>query len=87
MSKRNIHDSDYPLTIRTYEKDDTYQIKNYNVPVRRLFIDWKMPTRIRKIWPLVINNKGKIIYIPRYRDDFVPDENCNFYVKECFTLK
>lgn len=87
MSKRNIHDSDYPLTIRTYEKDDSYQIKNYSVPVRRLFIDWKMPTRIRKIWPLVINNKGKIIYIPRYRDDFVPDENCNFYVKECFTLK
>ena len=87
MSKRNIHDSDYPLTIRTYEKDDSYQIKNYSVLVRRLFIDWKMPTRIRKIWPLVINNKGKIIYIPRYRDDFVPDENCNFYVKECFTLK
>lgn len=87
MSKRNIHDSDYPLTIRTYEKDDSYQIKTYSVPVRRLFIDWKMPTRIRKIWPLVINNKGKIIYIPRYRDDFVPDENCNFYVKECFTLK
>ena len=87
MSKRNIHDADYPLTIRTYEKDDSYQIKSYSVLVRRLFIDWKMPTRIRKIWPLVINNKGKIIYIPRYRDDFVPDENCNFYVKECFTLK
>ena len=86
-SNRNITLLDYPLTIRTYHPRDQYRIKDYVVPVRRLFIDWKMPARLRQIWPIVLNSEGKIIYIPRYREDFKPDKSCNFYVKECFTLK
>lgn len=85
-SNRNISPCDYPLTIRTYKQGDKYQIKEYQVQVRRLFIDWKMPTDIRKRWPIVVNKEGKIIYIPRYRKDFKPDKVSNFYVKECFTL-
>lgn len=86
-SNRNIFDKDFPLTIRTYQKGDTYLIKDYQVQVRRLYIDWKMPLLLRKVWPLVVNKDGKIIYIPRYRKDFVVDETLNFYVKEHFTLK
>lgn len=86
-ANRNISDEDFPLTIRTYEKGDTYLIKDYQVQVRRLFIDWKMPSLLRKVWPLVLNKEGKIIYIPRYRKDFVVDKTLNFYVKERFTLK
>lgn len=86
-ASRNIFDKDFPLTIRTFRKGDTYLIKDYHVQVRRLFIDWKMPSLLRKVWPLVVNKDGKIIYIPRYRKDFVVDETLNFYVKECFTLK
>ena len=86
-SNRNIYLTDYPLIIRTYQNNDEYKIKNYSVKVRRLFIDWKMPLYLRKRWPLILNNKGDIIYIPRYQRDFKPDSNCNFYVKECFTLK
>lgn len=85
-SNRNIMANDYPLTIRTYQKGDFYQIKNYKAQVRRLFIDWKMPTDVRKRWPLIVNKEGKIIYIPRYRKDFKPEKESNFYVKECFTL-
>ena len=86
-SNRNVLCLDYALTIRTYQKGDKYKIKDYEVPVRRLFIDWKMPMYLRKRWPIIVNKEGKIIYIPRYRKDFVIPKNCNFYVKECFTFQ
>ena len=84
---RNITLSDYPITIRSFKANDKYKIKDYEVLVRRLFIDWKMPMSFREYWPIILNKEGKIIYIPRYQKDFIPDENTNFYVKECFTLK
>ena len=80
-SNRNVKLEDYPLTIRTYRPGDKYMIKNYLVSVRRLFIDWKMPLTKRETWPLIVNKDGKIIYIPRYRDDFKVTEDLNFYVK------
>ena len=86
-SNRNISLNDYPITIRSFKAKDKYKIKDYEVLVRRLFIDWKMPMSMRGLWPIVINKEGRIIYIPRYQKDFTPDENTNFYVKECFTLK
>ncbi len=78
---RNVAIEDYPLTIRTYQKGDKYRIKDYDVEVRRLFIDWKMPVDLRKRWPLIVNKEGRIIYIPRYQKNFVKNNNCNFYVK------
>lgn len=78
---RNIYPEDYPITIRTYEKGDVYKINDYFVQVRRLFIDWKMPLRLRSLWPLVTNNKGEIIYIPRYRNDFVDQHHSKFLIK------
>ena len=80
-SNRNVKIDSYPLTIRNYKKGDTYQIKNYFVSVRRLFIDWKMPLSLRKRWPIIINKEGKIIYIPRYQKSFKVDKTVNFYVK------
>lgn len=80
-SNRNVSKEDYPLTIRTYREGDTYIIKDYPVQVRRLFIDWKMPLSLRKRWPIILNKDNKIIYIPRYREDFFHDSAINFYVK------
>lgn len=79
-SNRNIHLDDYPLTIRNYRSGDKYKIKNYVVPVRRLFIDWKMPLSLRQKWPIILNKDGVIIYIPRYKKDFKIIQNLNFYV-------
>ena len=78
---RNVSKDDYPLTIRNYRRGDKYQIKNYSVSVRRLFIDWKMPLSLRQKWPIIVNKEGKIIYIPRYQKDFVATSETNFYVK------
>ena len=86
-SNRNVHSSDYPLTIRNAKPGDLFKIKNYDVKVNRLFIDWKMPMSLRKRWPVILNKEGVIIYIPRYQKDFVPKKDCNFYVKECFTFQ
>ncbi len=80
-TNRNITIDDYPLTIRNAHSDDSYFIKGYEKKIRRLFIDWKMPILIRKRWPVIINKNGRIIYIPRYKSDFVKEEKCNFYVK------
>ena len=80
-SNRNVHSFDYPLTVRNAKSSDEYVINGYKVSVRRLFIDWKIPYRKRLIWPVILNKDGKCIYIPRYQKDFIPDSNCNFYVK------
>ena len=78
---RNVFLADYPLTIRNSQNNDTYKVSGYTCKVNRLFIDWKMPPHIRKRWPVILNHEGKIIYIPRYKKDFVISEDINFYVK------
>ena len=84
---RNVAFDSYPITIRNAKPSDTYQIKNYTVKVNRLFIDWKMPLSLRKRWPVIVDKSGKVIYIPRFRKDFIPENTTNFYVKECFTFQ
>ena len=49
--------------------------------VNRLFLDWKMPTDLRKIWPVILNKNGEIIYIPRYRFAYQVRPTDNFVVK------
>ena len=78
---RNVKIEDYPLTIRNAKEDDVLLINGYEVTVRRLFIDWKMPLLFRRKWPIILNKFGKPIYIPRYQKNFKKDKNTNFYVK------
>ena len=80
-SNRNVKEDDYPLIIRNAHKDDEYEISGYKKELRRLFIDWKMPESARNRWPIIVNKDGIIVYVPRYQKDFVPEENCNFFVK------
>ena len=79
-SDRNIYPDDYPLTIRTIKKGDKYQINDYNVDVRRLFIDWKVPKHLRAVWPIIANKDDKIIYIPRYRKTFEDSHKTKFKI-------
>ena len=78
---RNINSKDYPITIRTQLPKDHYEVGGNMCEVRRLFIDWKMPTRLRNSWPLVVNKDGTIIYVPRYRKDFIDDKKSKFDIK------
>lgn len=80
QAKKLINLSDYPLEIRNAKSGDKYKIKNYVTKVRRLYIDWKMPTYYRKRWPVIVNNKDEIIYIPRYRSDYTSKEGEMFKI-------
>lgn len=80
-SKYNVKNEDYPLLIRSPKDNDTITINNYKSELRRLFIDWKMPSSLRKRWPVILNNKGVIVYVPRYRKEFKIKEDLKFYVK------
>ena len=78
---RNIYDTDYPLVIKPVDKDDFVRIKDYECKVRRLFIDWKLPHHLRDSWPGIYNKDGKLIYVPRYRKDFVDNHTSKFVIK------
>ncbi len=78
---RNITIEDYPLTIRTFKPKDRYLVDGNLCEVRRLFIDWKMPMRLRTSWPVVVSKNGTIIYVPRYRKNFVETKKSKFVIK------
>lgn len=80
-SNRNVYLDSYPITIRTAKANDQIKIKDYFKSARRLFIDWKMPKKIREKWPVILDNTGKVVYMPRYQADFKVEPNTNFYVK------
>ena len=68
------------LVIKNCCKNDTYIIKDYSCEIRRLFIDWKMPLFLREIWPGIYDEKGKLVYIPRYRKNFVDNHESKFKI-------
>jgi tRNA(Ile)-lysidine synthase len=78
---RKISLKDYPLTIRSPLAGDEYIVGGNLCYVRRLFIDWKMPARLREMWPVVTSASGKIIYVPRYRKEFVDTHKSVFKIK------
>lgn len=67
---RGITADDYPLTIRTVTPSDRYWLHGFFEPVVSLYSTWKMPVRLRYIWPIFVNKDGKIVYVPRYRRYF-----------------
>lgn len=81
FNKIKISNDQYPILIRNLRESDQYKIKDYIVSARRLLIDWKVPISLRKVWPVIVNNNNKIIYIPRYQKDFIPKDSDCFYVK------
>lgn len=77
---RNVKPKDYPITIRNASNDDEMEIKDYKTTMRRQFINWKMPKELRGRWPIILNNKNEIVYVPKYDPDFKPENDTNFYV-------
>ena len=67
---RNIKPEDYPITIRTALVHDMYVVHGYLESVHSLYSQWKMPVRLRYVWPIFLNKDGKVIYVPRYRTNF-----------------
>lgn len=68
-SQLKINNSSYPLTIRNVKENDKVTFGNVTKRVNRLLIDEKVALRKRKMYPVVVDNKGKIVYIPLYRSE------------------
>ena len=78
---RNVYPESYPITIRNAVEDDVYYVGHHHCTVRRAYIDWKMPLRLRKVWPVICDSTGKIIYIPRYRKYYRHPHASKFIIK------
>lgn len=57
-------DEDFPIVVRTILPGDRIKTKGGTKKVSRLFIDHKVPKRLRQTWPIVLNQKGDIILVP-----------------------
>lgn len=68
---RGIKKEDYPITIRSALPTDMYVVHGYLQHVRSMLSSWNMPVNLRYLWPVFVNKDGKIIYVPRYRKQFV----------------
>ena len=77
---RGIHEEDFPLTVRNVNPKDKIKVKDYFVEVRRQFINWKMPTHLRKMWPGIYDKNNKLIYVPRYRKNFIDNHKSIFKI-------
>ena len=78
---RNVFSDSYPIQIRPVSSNDIYYINDYKCQVRRLLIDWKVPPHLRNSWPGIYDKNGKLVYIPRYRKDFVDNHKSKFIIK------
>lgn len=60
-----IEESDFPITIRNAHPGDRMITSGGTKRLSRLFIDRKIPKKMRRIWPVVVRNDGTIILVPR----------------------
>ncbi|NLC95976.1 MAG: tRNA lysidine(34) synthetase TilS [Erysipelotrichaceae bacterium] len=60
----SVKDDEWPITIRNYQPGDSIQLRIGTKKVNRWFIDRKIPVYQRKVWPVVLNNKNKVIMVP-----------------------
>lgn len=71
LEDRGISEKSEHTVVKNLDPKDVLKIKDYSSEVRRLFIDWKMPLFLRKVWPGIYDKNGNLLYVPRYRETFV----------------
>ncbi len=78
------------VIIHPLSRNDKYLYKGELKSVSKIFIDMKLPVSYRNIYPGIYNQKGEILYIPRYKKDFKIGEE-TFLIfdlkKICETIK
>ena len=84
---RGITNLPASFLIKNCGKKDKYIIKDYSSEIRRLFIDWKMPLFLREVWPGIYTNDGKLLYVPRYRKEFVENHKSKFKINIDYFLE
>lgn len=64
--KLNSKEITMPLILRNKEEKDIMQVKNLNgtKKVKKIFIDEKIPVRIRNSYPILTDSKNNVLWIP-----------------------
>lgn len=62
-------DEDFPLIIRNYQPGDKIKLKNGSKKISRIFIDKKVPSTIRKKYPVILTKDGIVIFVPKFYKD------------------
>ena len=75
---RNVPLTSKKLIVKNIPVNTEVIIKNYSADINRLFIDWKMPHYLRKVWPGIYDENGKLLYVPRYRKNFKDKHKSKF---------
>ncbi len=70
-----------PLRIRNFKKGDKMTIKNMEneKKVTRIFIDSKVPSSLRKTYPILVDNDGNILWLPGLRKSKFDNEKTQKY--------
>ena len=84
---RGISNLPSSFLIKNCEKKDKCIIKDYSSEIRRLFIDWKMPLFLREIWPGIYTQDKELLYVPRYRKEFVENHKSKFKINTDYFLE
>lgn len=58
-----VNGDDFPLTIRNFKKGDKILMKYGFKKINRFLIDKKIDYDLKKLWPIVLNAKGEIIFV------------------------
>jgi len=62
--------NDFPITIRNFKEGDFIKMRYGSKKINRFFIDNKISTHQRKLWPIMFDKNGSAI--------LVPEIGCNF---------
>lgn len=60
-----IKEDSYPLLITNAYLEKTIKIGKIEKKMNRFFVDEKIPLYLRKIWPMIKDQRGKILFVPR----------------------
>lgn len=82
----NISDVTFPLMVRTRKSGDKMCVKGLKgtKKVKDIFIDSKISVRERRLWPVVTDSKGEIIWVPglkKSKFDIPKSKKCDIILK------
>ncbi len=82
----NSNDITLPLIARTRKSGDKIAVKGLEgtKKVKDIFIDSKVPVQKRDLWPIVVDSKDTIVWIPglkKSKFDVSKNENCDIILK------
>lgn len=82
----NKNDIVLPLHVRTRKSGDKMIVKGMDKPkkVKDIFINSKIPIKDRDLWPIVVDSKDRIVWIPGLKKsqfDVEKNENCDILLR------